>query len=120
MVHGCFRFFDLSRAEDDEQRVLVALDLGALMRRERVFDREIVESELLLHLAKQRLVRLEEPDPHERVGALDDVADVIECHLADASAVRVRHAGNDATRRRRRRHGVHCLPITWHSIAQKR
>ena len=94
------RLLDLSGAEHDEQRVLVTFELRPLVGRQRVLDREIVEPELLLHLAKQRLVGLEEANPHERVGAFDDVADVVERHVADAPAVRIRDAGNDAARGR--------------------
>ena len=59
------------------------------MRRQRVLDREVVQSELLLHLAKQRLVGLVEPDPHEAsgLGTLEDVADVVERHFADPTSV---------------------------------
>ncbi len=38
---------ELRGSQDDEQRPLVLLELGALMRAERVFDREIVQAELL-------------------------------------------------------------------------
>jgi hypothetical protein len=57
------------------------------MSGERVLDREVVEAELHLHLAKKRLVRLEEPNPDERVRAHDDVADVVQRNIADPPAV---------------------------------
>ena len=91
---------DLSGPEHDEQRVLVTFELRPLMGRQRVLDCEIVEPELLLHLAKERLVGLEEANPHDESGALDDVADVVERHVADPPAVRIRDAGNDAARGR--------------------
>jgi hypothetical protein len=57
------------------------------MGRERVLDREVVQGKLFLHLAKQRLVRLEKADPHERVGSFNDVADVVKRYFADTPPV---------------------------------
>ena len=90
--------FDLRSAHDDEERVVVALDFRPLMRGKRVFDGQIVEAELLLHFPQQRLVRLVEANPHERVGALDDIADVVERDLADLPPAGIGHARDDAAR----------------------
>ena len=58
---------DLRGLHDDEQRIAVGLDLRALVRVVRILDREFVQTEFLLQLFQQRLVRLEQPDPDEGV-----------------------------------------------------
>ena len=55
------------RLEHDEQHVVVDLELGPLVRRDRVLDRELVEQELAPHGAELVLGRLVEPDPGEGV-----------------------------------------------------
>jgi hypothetical protein len=55
----------LRGAEHDEDGVAVLLELRALVGAVRVLDGEIVEAELLLHLAEQLLARLVQTDPYE-------------------------------------------------------
>ena len=54
---GC----ELRRAEHDEQRVVVLLDLGPLVGRMRVLDGEIVQAELPLHARQDVRARLMPP-----------------------------------------------------------
>ena len=57
---------DLRGAQRHEDRVPVDLELRALMREQRVLDREVVQVEALLHGLEQVLVRRVQPDPDER------------------------------------------------------
>ena len=57
------------RAQNDEQRILVQLELRPLMRVVGVFDREVVQSELLLHLPQHILFGLVEAEPDELIVA---------------------------------------------------
>ncbi len=56
--------------EDGEQHVVVALDLGPLVRVHRVLDRERVQAEALGDPLELGLGRLVQPDPAERTGAV--------------------------------------------------
>ena len=58
---------DLRRVRDEEQRIGVDVDLRALVRAVRILDRELVQVEFLAQLFEQRLVRLVQADPDERV-----------------------------------------------------
>jgi hypothetical protein len=87
--------FDLRRAHDDEERVVIALNFRALMCGKRVFNGQIVEAELFLNLPQERLVRLVEANPHERVGALEHIADIVEGDLADLPPSGVGHTRDD-------------------------
>ncbi len=75
------------------------------MRVERVLDGKIVQPELQLHTAQQRLVGLEQPEPHEAPGAGEDRADLIERDVLDARSALVRRRIDDSVRIRRRRRG---------------
>jgi hypothetical protein len=83
---------EMRGAQDDEDRVAVPLELRPLVRAGRVFNRKVVEGELLLHLREHLAVRLEETDPHESTRLLEDLADVRDRHLAARDAGRIRHA----------------------------
>ena len=52
-----------SRPQDDEERVAIALELRALMRLDRVLDRELVQVELGRHRGELLLARLVEAEP---------------------------------------------------------
>ena len=56
------------RAQHDEQRLAVPLELGPLMRLHRVLDRELVQVELRRQGRQVRLVRADEPDPGQVAG----------------------------------------------------
>src|SRR5262249_44838962 len=77
----------LGGAQDYEERVAVLLELRPLMRGVRVLDGQVVEVELLLHLAQQLLVGLVDPDPDELTRELEDLADVLDVDLAEPLAV---------------------------------
>jgi len=65
------------RAQHDEEAAIVELELGPLVRAQRVLDGQVVQPELLLYAAEQGLFRLVEPDPDEGIGVLlEDVADL--------------------------------------------
>ena len=57
------------RAQDAEQRVAVALELGALVGVDRVLDGELVEVELARDLGELLVRRAVEPDPGDPAGA---------------------------------------------------
>ena len=79
------------RLEHDEQRVVVLLNLGPLMRVERVLDREIVQLELLGHLVQLGLGRFVQTDPDEGVvlgaGRREGVGIALGHDLTDAVVV---------------------------------
>ncbi len=77
--------------DHDEQRIAVGLQLRPLVRAQRVFDRQIVQAELLLHLAHKRRFRLPEPQPDEGVRLFDHLADIVDGHFAQPLAGFVRH-----------------------------
>ena len=54
------------RLEDHEQRVVVDLELRALVRLDRVLDRQLVKAELPAHRVELLGLGLEQPEPHER------------------------------------------------------
>ena len=66
------------------------------MRAERVLDREVVQAELALHLAEERLARLVQADPDELIGLLERSASVLEREVGDTAPARVRRAIDDA------------------------
>ena len=78
-----------------KKRVTVALELGPLMGQERVLDGQLVQAELLLHRLQELGARLVEPDPHEPVGELEDLADVLDGDVGHAAAARIGHAVHD-------------------------
>ena len=80
---------EVGGAQHDEQRVAEFIDLGSLVRLVGVFDRQLVETEFLLHLGQELVRRLVEAHPDEGLGILDDLADVVEGNLAQALAARV-------------------------------
>ena len=86
----------LRRAQHDEQRLPVLLDLRALVGAMRVLDGQIVEPELRLDLPQELFVRLVQTNPDEAVGLLQNLAGLLERDLADTTAARVRHAVDDA------------------------
>ena len=61
--------------EDEEQGVAVLLELGTLVRLDRVLDRKLVQVELAAHGVELLLGRLDEADPDERVVGRLAVAD---------------------------------------------
>jgi hypothetical protein len=64
--------------QDQEEHVAVVLELRALVGRERVLDRELVQVELGTDRLELLRRRLEEPDPHERAGLLPRLAGVVQ------------------------------------------
>ena len=92
---------EVGSAQNDEERIAVALELRPLVGAGRVLDGEVVERELLLDLRKHCVVRLVEPDPDEPARLLQDLADIGDRHLPDPEAARVRHAVH---------HAVHARP----------
>ena len=86
----------LRRAEDDEQRVFVLLDLRPLMRVVGVFDGEIVQVELALHLAEQVFGRLVHADPDEAILILEHLVDRLDLDVADPRPLLVGYAVDDS------------------------
>ena len=87
-------------AEHHEDRIAVLLDLRPLMRKPRVLDGKIVKTELLLDLLEELGRGIEETDPHEDVGLLQDLADVRDGHVTDAPPTGVGGGGDDTRRGR--------------------
>ena len=63
------------------------IELRALVRAERVLDRELVQAELGGELVELLLRRAAEVDPHHRVGLLEVVR-----HVGDGKVLRLQHA----------------------------
>ena len=66
---------DLDRVHHHEERVAILLDLGSLVAMVRVFDGQLVEVELDLHLLELSLAGITQGDPHEAVGPPHVVVD---------------------------------------------
>ena len=88
--------FQVCGLQHDEERAAVDLDLGPLVCMVCVFDREFMQTELFLDLAQQRVVRLVQPEPDERIRLLDDFADVVNGDVAKALAIAVGDTVDDA------------------------
>jgi hypothetical protein len=89
---------ELGRPQDDEQRVFVSLELRPLVCGTRVFNREVVQTELPLDFFEDRRVRFVETDPDELPRLLERLAGVFQCEPADAATAGVRGAVDDARR----------------------
>src|SRR4029450_4929976 len=86
----------LRGAESHEERVPVALQLGPLMGEQGVLDGQLVETELALHGLEELRARLVEAEPHEAVRLPEGLAEGLDPDVADALALRVGHAVDDA------------------------
>ena len=84
--------FHAPGAQDDEERVAVDLELRPLVRAPGVFHGEIVQTELLLHLAHEPLVGLVQSEPDEGAGLNHEVADLLHGNVADPFSVAIRDA----------------------------
>ena len=83
------------RLGDDEKRIPIGLQFGALMRCARVLHREFMQAELLLHLPEQGIVRLVKADPYEHIGLLDDFADFIDWKRLEAHSLSIGNTIHD-------------------------
>ncbi len=88
----------LRRSQDDEERAFVELELGTLVRAERVFDGEVVQMELALHLAQDFFARLVQADPDEPVRVRERLVDVADGQVGNALASGVCRAVDDPGR----------------------
>ena len=77
----------------DEDRIGVGFELGTLMCAMRVFDGQVVELELLLHLLEDLFAGLVKADPHEAARLRQHIADALDFDIACAMAVSVRRYG---------------------------
>jgi len=82
------------RAEHDEQGVAVDLELGHLVRVQRVLDRQLVQPDLRLQHAQVLLGRLLEADPDEIALLVRPGGALPELDLADPAAVAVGVGGD--------------------------
>ena len=89
----------LRGAQRDEDRVAIDFELGALMREQRVLDRQVVQREPLLHGAQQLLVRLVQSDPGETAVGLAR-AGFLQVELGTAPAGFIGDAVDDRAHRR--------------------
>ena len=88
---------ELGGAQHHEQRVAVDLELGHLMRAQRVLDRQLVQPELRLQDAQVLLGRLVEADPDEVALLARPRGAVAELDLGHPAAATIGISGNDAT-----------------------
>ena len=91
-VDAAGRAVELRRAQNDKELVAVHLDLGSLVRKVRILDRQVVQVEGPLHLAQELFVRLVQANPDELAGLIQNVSDVVEIDIADPMAVGIRDA----------------------------
>jgi hypothetical protein len=87
----------LDRLHHREQRVAVFLDLRALVAAAGVLDGQFVQAELLLHLLQLPRLGVEQRDPDEAIGPLDEIADGLDRNVRQFFAVLVGHAVNQHT-----------------------
>ncbi|MNT24849.1 hypothetical protein D3C72_1603460 [compost metagenome] len=78
--------------DHDKQRVTVSFKLRSLVGAQRIFNRQIVQPELLLHFAHKGVFRLPQPEPDEGVRLFDHLADIINGHFTQPLTGLVRHA----------------------------
>jgi hypothetical protein len=83
-------------AQHDEDGVAVLLELGPLVSELGVFNRQVVETELVLNLLEELGGGIVETDPHEDARLLEDLADVWDGDVAEAPTFRVGDTGYDA------------------------
>ena len=86
----------LGRAGDDEQRLAVLLDLGPLVRLERILDGEVMQAELRLDLPQEIEAGLVQADPDHVPGLARPLAGLLDGHLGHASATRIGGRGDHA------------------------
>ena len=117
LAHAQRRIGPLGRLLDSvhhgEQRVLVLLDLRALVALARVLDGKRVERELLLHLVELRRGRLEQRDPDEAIGPGHVLADVLDRNIAELPAVLIGDAVDEHGGRERGRGPMISAPDPW-------
>ena len=77
---------DTNRVGGQEQVRLVVVELGSLMRAERVLDGQLVEAELVGELVELLLRRTAQVDPHHGVGFGEVVG-----HLCDREVLGLEH-----------------------------
>jgi hypothetical protein len=92
---------ELRRSRHDEQAISILFDLGPLVGLAGVLDGEIVQVELLLHVAEQRQIRLVQPDPDYVSRLAAPVRGFIDRDIGNTPAVDVGPRGNDALGRDR-------------------
>ena len=78
---------ELCRAQNDKELVAVHLDLGTLVRKVRILDRQVVQVEGPLHLAQELFLRLVQANPYELAGLIQDIGDVIEIDIANSMPI---------------------------------
>ena len=87
---------EMRRSRDDEQLVPVDVDLGQLMRGQRILDGQRMEVVVLLQPAQLGFARLKKSDPDE-FGTVGRAGDgLIERDRADQFSVAVKAGGDDA------------------------
>ena len=87
--------------QHDEQVLAILFDLGPLVRLARVFHRQVVQVEFVLHHVHQFLVRLEQAKPDEGVFVFQRDADVLDRDFFELDTLAI-HRAVDA-----RRHFIH-------------
>ena len=107
------------RSQHHEHGVLVEFELRPLMRVVGVLDREVVQTELLLHGAQDVLLRLVESEPDELIRFLECAANLPDANVGHAHAAAVGgavdHRGRSRARgfgRQRLEHVGHVLQLT--------
>jgi len=86
---------ELGGPGDDEQLVVIDVDLGQLVRAERVLDRQRVQPVGLLEGAQLGLGRIDEPDPHEFGVIARALGPLLDGDLAHSPAVAVKVRGDN-------------------------
>ena len=82
----------LQQVKNDEQRVPVFLDLGALVAVPGVFDRQFVQAELFLHFVQFFRRGIDQRHPDEASGTGDVVADIGDRNIGQLGAVFIGNA----------------------------
>jgi hypothetical protein len=76
--------------KDREQRLAILFNLRPLMAMMRVFDREIVQTELALHRFELVFIRISQRDPDKTIGAADIAVNLADGNVSKLATVLIR------------------------------
>src|SRR3954454_14773282 len=86
----------LGCADHHEQGVVILLQLWSLVSPMRVFDRQVVQTKLLLHKLQKWLTGLVKTNPYESFVSMDRLTDLFRSQLCFATAVRIDRTGDES------------------------
>jgi hypothetical protein len=85
----------LGSPQHDEEDIVIEIQFGALMRLIGVLDHQLVETELRLDRAEQRLVRVVQTEPNDPAVAACKGPNLLDGNFLNAAAITVAGAGDN-------------------------